>query len=556
MVLTLLLSLALAAPSPLDQRVASRDLDGLLALRLSSEALPELARALGQFRSREALERLTLLAEQQDTEVRAAALRALGVTPGAADVLRRLLDQELTRAPERALALRALGQIGAPEDASRLVFALAEAPRAAEQAALGLAHLARRHGQLDESAVAALARCVERPGRLSEAAGLALSESLATPLPETLRERIRRRWTRQFTSEAKAHWFDVALYGSTGTVRSTLMNEALRSTDRLLVIRAMRHVRAGELSETQLQDRATSEDAWVASEARKVLQRLGMLEARTADAPAITELERALEQLNHDGADAAGVLLTHEDPGVRELTATWLANHSSQPTPSLMRALVAALEAETSLPAAVALVNLVAGFPSEPVWIAPLARWSVALWPGVRVPAVRATVHHGGQPPATPDMDWPLPMQPDVLGARVMTSQGEVVLELWPDTAPLAVSAFVHLAEADTYDGLAWHRVVPGFVAQTGDTRGDGLGSQPWLLPDEIDFGPFDAGVVAMARTAPDTGSAQWFVTLSDQPLLQTYATRIGRVVSGLEVATCLGTGDVVQDVVIERRRP
>jgi cyclophilin family peptidyl-prolyl cis-trans isomerase/HEAT repeat protein len=143
-----------------------------------------------------------------------------------------------------------------------------------------------------------------------------------------------------------------------------------------------------------------------------------------------------------------------------------------------------------------------------------------------------------------------------VRGAVVTTSEGKFRIALDPDAAPLAVANFTSLAEQGFFDGLVWHRVVPGFVAQTGCPRGDGWGGPGYAIPDEVSSFPFDVGAVGMARAAPDTGGSQWFVTTSDQPHLVGEYTRFGEVVEGLYVVRRLRQGSELLHVEIERIGP
>ena len=149
------------------------------------------------------------------------------------------------------------------------------------------------------------------------------------------------------------------------------------------------------------------------------------------------------------------------------------------------------------------------------------------------------------------------PILADILrirGARVVTSRGEFDIALDPDTAPLAVANFATLAERGFFDGVVWHRVVPGFVVQTGCPRGDGWGGPGWTLPDEVSAVPYDEGSVGMARNTPfDTGGSQWFVTTGPTPHLVGDYTRFGQVVRGLEVVRHLERGDVVESVTVQR---
>jgi cyclophilin family peptidyl-prolyl cis-trans isomerase len=153
---------------------------------------------------------------------------------------------------------------------------------------------------------------------------------------------------------------------------------------------------------------------------------------------------------------------------------------------------------------------------------------------GVRVP---------GPPPVTPVA---LPGDATVV---VHTNRGDFTLSLDGAAAPLAVARFLELARADELDNDIFHRVVPGFVVQTGCPRGDGWGGVSPTLPDEPTLDPFDAGAVGIARSDPDSGSSQWFVTLSDQPHLVGDYTRIGEIVQGAHVVGRLSAGDRVIDV-------
>lgn len=103
------------------------------------------------------------------------------------------------------------------------------------------------------------------------------------------------------------------------------------------------------------------------------------------------------------------------------------------------------------------------------------------------------------------------------------------------DDAPLAAWNFAKLAEAGFFDGLSIHRVVPNFVVQDGDPRGDGFGGPGYTIRDEIAPRRFWAGTLGMASSGPDTAGSQWFVTLSAQPHLDGRYTAFGSVVQNFE---------------------
>jgi len=137
--------------------------------------------------------------------------------------------------------------------------------------------------------------------------------------------------------------------------------------------------------------------------------------------------------------------------------------------------------------------------------------------------------------------------------AVVHTSRGSFSFALLSDEAPLTVWNFSTLAESGYFDGITTHRVVPDFVVQAGDPRGDGTGGPGWLIPDEINPVRYDEGMVGMALSGPDTGGSQWFVTLSPQPHLDGGYTVFGEVISGMQVLRGMAPGDRIERVVIER---
>jgi cyclophilin family peptidyl-prolyl cis-trans isomerase len=136
--------------------------------------------------------------------------------------------------------------------------------------------------------------------------------------------------------------------------------------------------------------------------------------------------------------------------------------------------------------------------------------------------------------------------------ARLLTTRGEIILSLDPDNAPITVMNWAGLAERGWFNGLTFHRVVPDFVVQDGDPRGDGMGGPGYAIPDEIAPGHYDEGTIGMALSGPDTGGSQWFVTLSPQPHLDGGYTIFGHVTQGMQVAHALLPGDRILRVTIE----
>jgi cyclophilin family peptidyl-prolyl cis-trans isomerase len=112
--------------------------------------------------------------------------------------------------------------------------------------------------------------------------------------------------------------------------------------------------------------------------------------------------------------------------------------------------------------------------------------------------------------------------------------------------APLTTTNFIALTRAGFYNGLRWHRVIPNFVAQTGDPRGDGSGGPGFAIVDELSPTPFVRGTVGMALSWDDTGGSQFFITHSPQPHLDGQYTVFGRVVKGMDIVDRLGPDDVI----------
>ncbi len=120
--------------------------------------------------------------------------------------------------------------------------------------------------------------------------------------------------------------------------------------------------------------------------------------------------------------------------------------------------------------------------------------------------------------------------------ATLSTEKGDVRLELFPKDAPQTVNSFVFLASQGFFDNLTWHRVLPNFVAQTGDPTGTGSGGPGYTVPDEINSRKFTTGTLGMANAGPNTNGSQFFITYAPQPNLDGRYTVFGQVVSGQDV--------------------
>jgi cyclophilin family peptidyl-prolyl cis-trans isomerase/HEAT repeat protein len=154
--------------------------------------------------------------------------------------------------------------------------------------------------------------------------------------------------------------------------------------------------------------------------------------------------------------------------------------------------------------------------------------------------------------PARPESDYtdPAIVSPAVSPhVYIETDKGTVEIELLVLDAPQTAANFLRLARDGYFTGVAIHRIVPNFVVQDGDPRGDGEGGPGYTIRDEVNLQPYQRGTVGMALEWADTGGSQWFVTHSPQPHLDARYAVFGRVVSGMDVVDRLQQWDVIRRV-------
>ncbi|HZS92981.1 MAG TPA: peptidylprolyl isomerase [Chloroflexota bacterium] len=123
--------------------------------------------------------------------------------------------------------------------------------------------------------------------------------------------------------------------------------------------------------------------------------------------------------------------------------------------------------------------------------------------------------------------------------AKVSTNKGDFTITLWPGVAPIAVMSFVFLAQHHYFDGVIFHRVIPGFVVQGGDPTGTGYCGPGYEFKDEPVHHPYTRGVVAMANAGADTNGSQFFIMLADNQLPPNY-TIFGGVQQGMSVVDAI----------------
>jgi peptidyl-prolyl cis-trans isomerase B (cyclophilin B) len=138
----------------------------------------------------------------------------------------------------------------------------------------------------------------------------------------------------------------------------------------------------------------------------------------------------------------------------------------------------------------------------------------------------------------------------------MQTSKGEIVLDLYPNYAPVTVNNFVFLTREGFYDGITFHRVISNFMVQGGDPTGSGRGGPGYRFQDEVDpkKNPLkhETGVLSMANAGPGTNGSQFFITHGPQPHLDGKHTVFGKVVQGMDVVNAIRQGDQMITVTVE----
>lgn len=142
----------------------------------------------------------------------------------------------------------------------------------------------------------------------------------------------------------------------------------------------------------------------------------------------------------------------------------------------------------------------------------------------------------------------------DSIRATIHTKYGPMVFRLSHDKTPQTVANFIALSDAKFYDGLKFHRVIPGFMVQGGDPKGDGTGGPGWTIPDE--FAPelkHVTGALSMANAGPGTGGSQFFVVQVAQPHLDGRHTVFGTLREGWDVSCLIEASDAIDSVRIAK---
>jgi HEAT repeat protein/cyclophilin family peptidyl-prolyl cis-trans isomerase len=286
-----------------------------------------------------------------------------------------------------------------------------------------------------------------------------------------------------------------------------------------------------------LQDLANDDDVRVRGPALESLARIG--------APDLTKrLFDALEAPDFVVRATAARLMGERKPqgGAPRLAAAYLRGESD----AAYGARTAALEALAKYGGDDAIATLKKGLADRD--------WPVRL----RAADLLRELGHGDAAPARPapvrqaleTFESPRLLRPEYSPhAFIETRAGTIEIELNVVDSPLTSWTFIELARAGFYNGVRVHRVVPNFVVQAGDPRGDGEGGPGFTIRDEISTLPFVRGTVGMALDGRDTAGSQFFITVSPQPHLDGRYTVFGKVVNGLDQLDRVAVWDVIERV-------
>ncbi|HEX8423196.1 MAG TPA: peptidylprolyl isomerase, partial [Pyrinomonadaceae bacterium] len=556
-----------ARPSPLPaQRAANREV-ALLGLTAVLRARPEgagrvialflnsadarlradAANTLTRLRAKNANEQLRkLLLSDADAVVRANAARALGAAEdkGAFDML---LEHAANDKDERVRvsAIRSLGTLKDARAAEPLVKrgeVLLTAYRAAKAS-----NAASRPAELNEllELVTGLSRVVA--GTANERAlgllrALREAEQWSTPEAEIAAARIA---PGQYLRERPFHQL------------------AYRAPDSRISWQTYAAIAQG-LGEIAAVSSGRAGNSGVSVQADAQLALRARLNDTATPALAVPDVLTAIAAFKPpDGALVMRAQLAAPDVIVRATAAGQLGELAPDPetTSALAAALNVALRDEMN-DAALAILDALAKQKSEPA----VAAIKTALdSPDYLLRRRAAAILEAAQPDATnadegrietvatrnrlPDYRRALARRASRVVATVNTDKGMFQLELLPNEAPLTVDNFVELARRGFFNNISFHRVVPNFVVQGGDPRGDGNGGPGYQIRCEINEVPYGRGAVGMALSGKDTGGSQWFITHSPQPHLDGGYTVFARVVAGMETVDRITRGDRIRSI-------
>ncbi|AKJ02655.1 cyclophilin family peptidyl-prolyl cis-trans isomerase [Archangium gephyra] len=471
-------------------------------------------------------------------------LLASAKRPDGLGMLRRCLGDE---APDvRALCAKGIGDVGGPEDAAVVGRLLGdEVPRVAAEASRALAKLATRCSgdcaPLDE--LQALASQVGRVAKGDPAAGHALLALAQLGLPEagrpvlmSLRRALQEATPGAASEVAAGDLMNLDCRLAAALDRQTgALDEALRCGGGW--VRAVRRLSLG------LREVAQSKGRGGASSA---VQYLSYPDTRVR----LAALDAVASRPVPEAAGPVRALLEGKDLVEAAAAASTAGKLKDAEALPLVRALAERVPQEPDMAAPVAegLVEL-AGKDAEPV----LRKWLEHPHANVRRVAAESLAGLTGQPVRAAQVESPDNAhrpEPAPVGSTLTfhTNKGDFTVALDAE-APLTSGNLVTLARGGYFRGITFHRVVPDFVAQAGDPRGDGEGGPGYSIRCELTRRPYRRAVLGMALSGKDTGGSQFFFTHSPQPHLDGRYTAFGEVTRGMEVVDRLLEGDTIQEV-------
>ncbi len=306
---------------------------------------------------------------------------------------------------------------------------------------------------------------------------------------------------------------------------------------------------ASVASEADWRWRSVAAETFGAARARDKLEgQLGDPDGRVVS-QALQGLQRIVPATDTALLGRARTLLTHADPAVRSVAADLLGRHANPDDVDLLVTAYRRAEGDpfndARLSAVAALGAIAASSSSGRLRVATRFVSAISRPDDYLVRRLAADTL-----PDTRARRWLAP----ALGGNnphifLETDRGILEIELLAADAPVTVAAFLDLIERRYFDGTRWHRVVPNFVVQDGDPRGDGWGGPGFVLRDEINPVRYDVGVVGMALSGPDTGGSQYFITHSAQPHLDGTYTVFGRIAAGIPILDAIGQGDRIRSI-------
>ncbi|MBM4778509.1 MAG: peptidyl-prolyl cis-trans isomerase [Archangiaceae bacterium] len=265
----------------------------------------------------------------------------------------------------------------------------------------------------------------------------------------------------------------------------------------------------------------------------------------------VAALEVLGETKSQTSIDKVRTQLLNADPVVAAYAASAAAKLGDKGSIATIRGL--AMKAMTQVDIAPTVAEALANLDAKEA-IPDLEQWLTSTNATIRNSAASALSRLKGTPVVAARVERPddkvrPPSLPKEAHLLIKTEKGEFDVKLFTQESPLTALNMYTLARKNFFKGLTFHRVVPDFVAQGGDPRGDGEGGPGYTVRCEVNHRVYARGVVGMALSGKDTGGSQFFVTAAPQPHLDGKYTAFGEVVKGQEVVDALLEGDKIVEI-------